>query len=176
MAPRRTIRALLEGGAGSLYEPLLLLVLATIIAAPAQFGRVLLHARVSLFEGAQLFAQLLAERLWPAAAGAFGAALVLAAAIRLRRWAAPPPFGRLLDAGFYLMLPYALLVALGAVLAHLGIDLWYLPHRLPRGSASTVALRLVVAYVPTLGVVSWVVAGLASPLPRVEPESESSDG
>lgn len=172
VAPRRTIGALIHGREGSLYEPLLLLVLSSVIAAPAQAGRAILFLRVSALEGLQVFANLLAERLWPAAAGALGAALVLFGAIRLGRRAAPPPFGRLVDAGFYLMLPYALLVALGAALAHFGVDLWFMPHRLPKGAPSTALVRLAVAYLPTLGLLSWIVTGLAASAPRMEPEGE----
>lgn len=169
--PRTTLRSIVWGGEGSLYEPLALFILASIIAAPAQAGRAILFLRVSVGEGLSVFANLLAERLWPPAAGAFGAALVLWLVIRARGHAEGPPFGRLVDAGFYLMLPYAVLVAGGAVLAHFGWDFWFMPHRLPRGGPSTVLARLVVAYLPSLGLVSWIAAGPLAPS-EAEPEHE----
>jgi hypothetical protein len=158
--PRATLQRLLSADEGSLYEPLSLFALAAIIAAPSQAGRAMLFFRANPIEGLSVLLNLFAERLWPVCAGALGVSVILRLVLLRRRITLRPSFARLVDLGFYFMLPHAPLVALGATLAHFGYDLWFMPHRLPAGGTETMLPRLLVAYLPTLGLLSWSVAGL----------------
>ncbi len=153
--PRATLTRLLEDGEGSLYEPLVVFATAAVIAAPSQTGRALLFLRVSPIEGLTVLLQLLSERLWPVFAGALCAALLLRLVLMIQSHPSRPSLSRLIDLGFYLMLPHAVLVVVGAVFAHLGLELWFMPHRLPKGGPITMGTRLLVAYLPSLGLLSW---------------------
>ena len=158
--PRATLNRLLEEREGSLYEPLLVFVVTSIIAAPSQTGRAILFLRVSPIEGLTVLLQMLSERLWPVFAGALAAAILLRFGPDSRAKAATAGFSRLVDLGFYLMLPYAVLVVLGAAAAHFGFELWFMPHRLPNGGPTILGTRLAVAYLPSLGLLSWWVLGM----------------
>lgn len=171
-SPRGTLSRICFGNEGSLYEPLIVLVVAALIAAPSHAGRAALHFRAHPMEGASVMLNLLSERLWPAFVGAIVAAIIVRFTLRVGPANARPSWSRLIDLGWYLMLPMAPLMAIGATLAHFGLDLWFMPHRLAMGHPFTVAVRLTVAYLPSLGLLSWFVT--MSPSSEPTPRSDEA--
>jgi len=141
--PRRTLAAILDGR-GSFFEILPWMILAAIIVAPTQAGQVVLVGRTSPVDGVRAFFGLISTRAGGPLLGAVAGALLLVGWARHRGRALG--FDRAFDACAYALLPHFALAALGAMLSALGAELWFMPHRLLRGTGWYLAARFAVAY------------------------------
>lgn len=131
--PRRTLIGVLQQGRGSIFEVLLLTVVAAVVVAPTSFGHAVLLVRASALDGLVMVAQVVVGRFAPALVGALIAAALLTGVDRVRGRAAGLSFDRALDACAYALVPHFVLAIAGATLASLGHELWFLPHRTLRG-------------------------------------------
>lgn len=133
LLPQRTLIGVLTRGGGSLFEVLLLALLTGVVVEPIRAGQVVLMVRSDVIDGVVMALQTLVGRFTPALLGAVGGALVLVAVARARGVLPELGFDRALDACAYALVPHLVLAVVGASLAQLGLDLWFLPHHPLRG-------------------------------------------
>lgn len=156
--PRSTLWRVLARGEGSLFEVLPWLALAALTVSPTGAGQAFLLLRVSPGEGVIALLGLIVNRMSGVLMVMIGGAVLLLVIASAARARIKPGFDRCLDACAYLLLPHLLLASTGAALSELGVELWFLPHRLPKGAPSVLALRLAVAYGWSLllfGLLAW---------------------
>jgi hypothetical protein len=134
---RTTLRAILEGE-GRAWEIFPWIAVVAAASAPVESGRALLLLRVDPFSGIWSFLAMVADRCGPGLVGAVVAALVLT-------WR-KVSFDRAFDTTMFLLVPYLLLAAIGALLSSIGIEIWFFPHRRMTGVPWVVAVRSLVAY------------------------------
>ena len=165
LSPRRTLRRLIDGHAGGIGEVFLWLIVLLAAVSPTRTGRAILIGRVAVLDGLLVFLTYIRPRLLPLLAGV-AAAAALAALVGRRRLG----FGRALDVAAYLLVPTLLLMAVGLLLRSLGIELWFLPHRTPRGSLLFQAIHVAVSYGWSLGLLALLLHELRRPVtpPLVE--------
>lgn len=136
--PRSTLLSIARGEQGRAWEIFPWLVVVIAAASPTEAGRALLLMRVEPVNGLFGFVSMIADR---ASAGLVGAVL---AAFVLGRWNVS--FDRAFDCTMFMLVPFLLLVAIGAGLSLLGAEIWFLPHRRMTGVPWVIALRSLVAY------------------------------
>ncbi len=146
VSPRSTLLRILRTGEGNLGELAFLMVLVSLTVAPVQAGQVFLLLRSSIPAGLSALLSLVANRMAGPILGAIAGAVVLSGVDRIRRGKLSMPFDRSLDACLYALVPFLLLSSLGGSLSELGAELWFMPHRLLRGTPSVFMIRFAVAY------------------------------
>lgn len=155
--PRSTLLSILRGGGGSIWELLPWLVITAAAAAPIQAGRAILVARVDPIGGLRSLLSLLADRMSVGLIGALVAASVLYL-LRPAKDGEGVHFDRALDAAVFMLVPFLLLMAIGAICSALGAEMWFMPHRRLRGVWWVLSIRAAVAYgwsVALFFVVAW---------------------
>lgn len=159
--PRATLAGVLARGEGSLFEVLPWIALCAFTVAPIPAGQALLLLRARPVDGVLALAGVVTTRMGGALIGALVGALVLQLLGQLRPGGKVSlGFDRCLDACTYALLPHLALASVGAGLSELGLELWFMPHRLLRGTGFSVASRFVVAYGWSLvlfgGMMIWI--------------------
>ncbi len=142
--PGATVRRLVAGE-GRLWEILPWMLVVTAAVSPVSAGRALLVGRVDPWGGLQLFLATVGERMGGPLLGCAAGALLLH--LLSRRTVR---FDAALDTCAFLLLPFLALGALGAILSGFGLDLWFMPHHRPQGPPEILAVRLLVAFGPSL--------------------------
>ncbi len=152
IAPRRTLQHMLKTKEGSLWEVLFWLVVVTAAISPTSTGRAVLLGRVEFFSGVLTFLNVVSTRMIVPLIATLIAAILLFAAARLKH---PPHdsfrFDVLLDTAAFCLVPFLLLAALGAVLLHFGLELWFMPHRKINGTTWPYWVRGTVAFAWSFG-------------------------
>lgn len=148
--PARTFERIVDGE-GRVSELLPWVVAVDIAIAPQDLGRGILLGRRALLEGVIAFINAIANRMSIAFIGALvGAVIVFAGEHFGRPRESRRGFDAALDGAAFTLVPYLALAALGALLAHAGLDLAWMPHRSLRGGFGEVAFGAAVAYGPSL--------------------------
>ena len=146
--PRATFDRLLSGQ-GSLWEVFFWMVIVTAAIAPTRAGRAVLIGRGSLVDGALAFVTMMSSRMMVPLVGTLAAAGVLW--LWAKRHETTPPCEVLLDATAVCLVPFLLLAALGALLHHAGLELWFMPHRSLNGRSWPFWVRGAVAFAWSIG-------------------------
>lgn len=170
VVPHRTLPAVLAQGRGSIFEVLLLALVAAVVVSPTSAGQAVLLLRANVGDGALMIVQLVVGRFSYALIGVLVAAALLTLVDRARDGAAAVGFDRALDACAYALVPYFVLAIAGATLAASGLELSFLPHRTLRGRGLDWLSMVAAGYawsVATYGVLLWRVTRV----PRTEDTS-----
>lgn len=150
VSPVETLQSLARGE-GDSKEMFLWSVVVAAAAAPTRFGQAILLARTDLVAGLLDLVRVLAERFGGALIGCLAASVVAFVFERRRSAESRIGFDRIFDITTFMLVPHFSLIAVGVLASQLGLELWFLPHRLPKGPVTIVAIRLVVAYVWSVG-------------------------
>jgi thiol-disulfide isomerase/thioredoxin len=173
--PRRAFRALVDDDRASFFEPLGVFAVVVLALHAAETFRLL----ALLGEAPLVVVRRLLDLVLRVGAADLGVAAVSAVVVAVvARLLGKRPYGAAVATAF-LLVPLALLKAGGGLLAHAGLDLWWLPHRAVDSAAILVdghrswgrfAIKCVVAYGPGLAVLlDWLrrtAAGRGTPHPR----------
>lgn len=143
--PRSTLLAILRGEEGSIWELFPWIVIACAAAAPIRAGRALLMFRVDVLAGLRALLSLLAGRMSAGLIGALIAASILYL-LRPEKDGEGVHFDRALDASLFMLVPFLLLMAIGAGCSALGAEMWFMPHRRLGGVWWVLSIRAAVAY------------------------------
>ena len=155
--PRTAFDRILDLREGSLLELVPWAVLVSITVAPVEAGRALLLFRVSIAEGIVSLLALVANRMAPALGLAIAMAAVLYVLELFRRGKDERyGFDRLLDACSLTLVPFLALASLGAFLASLDLELWWMPHRRIGGDFAARTLRIAVAFGWSITLWGWI--------------------
>ncbi|MFO0726819.1 MAG: YIP1 family protein [Myxococcota bacterium] len=146
LAPRRTLYAILSEGGGNFGELLFLMLLVTITVSPNQAGEAFLIMRRWPLDGLMQLFSLVATRMAGQVIAAVVAAALLLGIAKLRQGTPSFGFDRALDACLYALIPFLLLSSLGAALSELGLEAWFMPHRVTQGPPLILAARVLAGY------------------------------
>ncbi len=159
VAPRSTLRRILRGGRGGLFEVLPWMLVVAAMMQPTRAGQALLVGRLSLFDGFNALARMFADRMLGPLIGVLIAASVLYLFDRLRDGTTEKvTFEGAVDACAFMLLPFLVLAAAGVALRAFGVRWWWTPNNAMTGRGVFLATRIAVAFAwPILlfSIVAW---------------------